>query len=261
VPTRDDQLGRIQQQFRRQALAYERLASVTDSEALGRLVAVSGARPNDRVLDVACGPAFLTMTFAERCAAVVGVDGTDVFLEHGRAAARRRGLGNLRFVLGDVARLPLASGAFDVVACRAAFHHFPHPDVVLREMVRVTRPGGRLLIADQISSEDRAKAALHNEIERLCDPTHERALAESELRDMFATLGLSVAFRGQSTIDYSVSEWMSHGGPTPEVAREIERKMRASIDGDRAGLATRVEDGELRFSHTAVAFVVRTAGD
>lgn len=80
MPTRDDQLGRIQEQFRRQATAYERLATVTDAAALGRLVAVSGAGASDRVLDVACGPAFLTMTFAERCAAVVGVDGTDVFL-------------------------------------------------------------------------------------------------------------------------------------------------------------------------------------
>ena len=145
---RNDQLGRIQQQFRRQALAYERLASVTDAAALGRLVAVSDARANDRVLDVACGPAFLTMTFAERCAAVVGVDGTDVFLDHARALARERGLENLRFVLGDVARLPLAGESFDVCSCRAAFHHFPRPDVVLREMVRVTRPGGKLAILE-----------------------------------------------------------------------------------------------------------------
>ncbi len=258
MPLANEQLGRIQRQFRRQADAYERLASVTDAAALARLVAVSDAGAKDRVLDVACGPAFLTMTFAERCAAVVGVDGTDVFLDHARAAARRRGFGNLRFVLGDVERMPIADRVFDVAACRAAFHHFPKPDLVLREMVRVTRPGARLLIADQVSSEDPAKAALHNEIERLCDPTHARALAESELREMFACLGLTVAFRGQSTIDYSVAEWMSHGGPAPDVAREIERTMHGSIDGDRAGLAVRVEDGELRFSHTAVAFVLRT---
>ncbi len=258
--THNEQLGRIQRQFRRQALAYERLASVTDAEALARLVAVSGATASDRVLDVACGPAFLSMTFAERCAAVVGVDGTDVFLDHAGAEARRRGLGNLRFVLGDVERMPLADRVFDVAACRAAFHHFPSPDVVLREMMRVSRPGARLLIADQVASEDAAKAALHNEIERLCDPTHVRALAESELQGMFASLGLSVAFCGRATIDYTVAEWMSHGGPAAEVAQEIERKMRTSIDGDRAGLAVRVEDGELRFSHTAVAFVLRTAG-
>jgi len=58
MSTRDDQLGRIQEQFRRQATAYERLATVTDAAALGRLVAVSGAGASDRVLDVACGPRF-----------------------------------------------------------------------------------------------------------------------------------------------------------------------------------------------------------
>ncbi len=77
---------------------------------------------------------------------------------------------------------------------------------------------------------------------------------------MFASLGLAVAFRGQSKIDYSVAEWMSHGGPAPEVAREIERKMRG-FDRRRPGRSRRrVEDGELRFSHTAVAFVLRTVG-
>ena len=88
------------------------------------------------------------------------------------------------------------------------------------EMIRVTKPGARLLIADQVSAEDSEKAALHNEIERLCDLTHVRALSESEFERLFATLGLIVAFKAQATIDYSVREWMSHGGPAPERARD-----------------------------------------
>jgi len=257
----NEQLVRIQEQFRRQAAAYERMASVTDANALRRLVAVSRVAPEESVLDVASGPAFLTMTFAERCRQAVGVDGTDVFVAHARAEAGRRGLPNVRFVLGDVDRMPLSAGAFDVAACRAAVHHFPRPDLVLREMMRVTKPRARLLIADQISSEDPAKAALHNQIERLCDPTHVRALSESEFETLFASFGLEVAFRGRSTIDYTVSEWMSHGGPPEERAREIDRRMRDAIEGDRAGLAVRVEGGELRFSHTAVAFLVTKRSD
>ena len=256
----NEQLVRIQEQFRRQAAAYERLASVTDAEGLRRLVAVSQVAPEETVLDVASGPAFLTMTFAERCRQAVGVDGTDVLISHARAEACRRRLDNVRFVLGDVERLPIAAGRFDVAACRAAVHHFPRPELVLREMMRVTKPRARLLIADQISSEDSAKAALHNEIERLCDPTHVRALSESEFERVFADLGLTVAFRGHATIDYAVSEWISHGGPPEERAREIERRMREAIDDDRAGLAIRLEDGELRFSHTAVAFLVAKRG-
>jgi hypothetical protein len=123
-------------------------------------------------------------------------------------------------------------------------------------MVRVATAKGRFLIADQVASEDPAKAALHNEIERLCDPTHARALSESEFARLFESNGLRIAYRGKSRIDYTVREWMSHGGPTADRAREIEERMRASIDGDRAGLFVREEDGELAFSHTAVAFLL-----
>jgi ubiquinone/menaquinone biosynthesis C-methylase UbiE len=257
VATTNADLERIQQQFRRQAAAYERMATVTDAAGLARLAALLEPAADALVLDVACGPGFLTMAVAERCREAIGVDGTDVFLAHARAEGRRRGLANLQFVLGDVERMPLGGMVFDRAVCRAAFHHFPRPEAVLSEMVRVTRPGARLLIADQISSEDPAKASLHNEIERLCDPTHARALSDSELERLVERFGLSVSFKAHSTIDYSVAEWMSHGGPPPERAREIERLMRASIDGDRAGLHVRIEAGELRFSHTAVALVAK----
>jgi ubiquinone/menaquinone biosynthesis C-methylase UbiE len=256
----NEQLVRIQEQFRRQATAYERLASVTDAEALRRLVAFSQVADGETVLDVACGPAFLTMTFAERCRHAVGVDGTDVFIEHARAEVDRRGLSNVHFVLGDAERLPLAPATFDIAACRAAVHHFPRPDLVLREMMRVTKAAARLLIADQIAAEDPAKAGVHNEIERLCDPTHVCALPESEFERLFGDLGLEVVFRGHATVDYSVSEWISHGGPPEERAREIERRMRETIDGDRAGLAVRVQNGELRFRHVAVAFLLVKPG-
>ena len=258
--TTNRQLARIQEQFRRQAEAYERLASVTDAEGMRRLVRLTQPTGAERVLDVACGPAFLTMAFAETTRQVVGLDGTDVFVAHAAAEARRRGHANLRLVLGDVERMPLAADAFDVVACRAAFHHFPDPEVVLREMMRVARPGARFLIADQVASEDATKARLHNAVERLCDPTHVRALAVSELERLFARLGLAVVFHGASEIDYSVEEWMTHGGPSAEVADEIRRRMRDSIDGDKTGLGVCERGGELRFHHTAAAFLVAKPG-
>ena len=252
----NEQLSHIQRQFRRQADAYERMASVTDREGLRRLVTLAGTGSTDRVLDVACGPAFLTMEFAGACREAVGIDGTDVFIAHARREARRREIANLRFVLADVERMPLSDGHFDVASCRAAFHHFPDPERVLSEMIRVTKPGARFVIADQVSSEDPAKAEVHNEIERLCDPTHVRALSESELDRLFERCGARVVFKGHAKVGYSVSEWMSHGGPSVEQAREIERRMRDAIDGDAAGLDVRVENGELWFSHTAVAFLV-----
>ena len=252
----ESHLARVQQQFRRQADAYERLAAVADAEGLGRLAALAGLTNADTVVDVACGPGFLTMALGARCGRAVGIDATDVFLAHARAEASRRGLQRTTFVLGDVGALPLASSSVDVATCRAAFHHFPVPAAVLAEMVRVTRPGGRLLVADIVSSEDPARADRHNRIERLCDPTHVRALRESEFDALFAARGLRAIFRGHAIIDYALEDWIAHGGPSVDDAREIRRLMEASIDGDTTGLGVRRDGAALRFSHRAVAVLL-----
>lgn len=250
-------LQKIRDQFTRQADAYIRMQQTTDEEALGKLIALTEVQSDHRVLDVACGPGFLTMGFARRCAEVIGFDATSEFLARAWEEAARRGLRNIQFQEGDAERLPFAADWFDVVSCRAAFHHLVRPERVLAEMKRVLKPTGRILIADMIAAEDREKAEYHNKIERLCDPTHTRALAESEFDHMFDTERLAVVLRPKITLHYTLSEWMEHGGPGEKAAQEIVALMEASLDVDRSGLKVRREDGVLRFSHTAVAFVLR----
>ena len=111
------------------------MRQATDEAALKGLVALTRAAPQDRVLDVACGPAFLTMAFAEACGSTVGLDATEALLELARREAERRGLANLSFVSGEAKRLDFDDGSFDIVSCRAAFHHFAGPEAVLHEMV------------------------------------------------------------------------------------------------------------------------------
>ena len=53
-----------------------------------------------------------------------------------------------RFVNGDAEHLPFADGSFDVVTCSNSFHHYPHQAHAIREMVRVLRPGGWLMLID-----------------------------------------------------------------------------------------------------------------
>jgi ubiquinone/menaquinone biosynthesis C-methylase UbiE len=168
-------LDRIRTQFGKQANVYARMQQTTDQRSLDALVTVAGANAGARVLDVACGPGFLTMIFAARCRTAVGLDATEPFLAMARAEAARRGLPNIEFRSGNAEQLPFGDGGFEVVVCRAAFHHFAWPARVLAEMVRVATPAGRLLVADMLSSEDPAKAAYHNRMERLCDPSHVRA--------------------------------------------------------------------------------------
>jgi ubiquinone/menaquinone biosynthesis C-methylase UbiE len=252
----DDHLARVRQQFSRTAEVYARLIQATQAEGLSGLVAISRAAPSDRVLDVACGPGFLTMEFAKHCADVVGFDATDTFIELARTEAARRGLGNIHFEHGDAEHLPFEDGTFTIVSCRAAFHHFSRPARVLAEMARVAAPAGRIVIADLIGSEDPRQAELHDHVEQLCDPTHVRALPVSEFERMFASAGLRIAFQRRGTLDYDLEEWISHGAPEDHVRREIVSIMESWLADDRAGLRVRRESGRLRFSHHGVAFVL-----
>lgn len=254
----DAHVEKIRHQFTRQADAYSRMQQTRDENGLRALVALTGASDSDRVVDVACGPGFLTMAFAERCADVFGVDATEKLLSSARHEAVRRKLDNVTFVLGDANQLALQDGSFDVASCRAAFHHFPEPAAVLRELQRVLRPGGRILIADMFASAEPEKAAYHNRIERLCDPTHTRALAHAEFEQLFRDAGLELLHSPTSKIDYEVEEWLEHGGPTDAAASEIRVLLEASLTQDLSGLNVRRDGNRLMFSHDAAAFLLRT---
>jgi ubiquinone/menaquinone biosynthesis C-methylase UbiE len=250
-------VDRIRAQFTRQAEVYARMRQATEQRGLDGLVQLAGTTRSDRVLDVACGPGFLTMTFAARAADATGFDATDAFLVLARAEAARRGLGNVVFASGDAEELPYDEGTFDVVACRAAFHHFPRPERVLSEMRRVAKRGGRLIVADMLGSDDAGRAALHDRMERLCDPTHVRALPESELARLFANAGLEVRHVARAALGITVDEWIAHGGPDDGTARELRALAATSIDGDRAGIGMhRDAAGRLAFAHRTAAFLL-----
>jgi ubiquinone/menaquinone biosynthesis C-methylase UbiE len=103
------------------------------------------------LLDVGCG----TGTFAAMVAGaglparIVGVDYAAPMCRLASQKALAAGAaGRVQFLNGDSEHLPFASGSFDAIACSNSFHHYPHPDRAVREMYRVLRPDGRLVIVD-----------------------------------------------------------------------------------------------------------------
>lgn len=250
-----DNLAEVQRQFRRQAEAYSTMKVVTDPRVLESMVELSGVTAQARVLDVASGPGYVAMAFAPKCRAVVGIDATDRLVARARAEAARRGIANVTFMLGNVERMPFGAGEFDLAACRFAFHHFAHPRAVLAEMARVLRPGARMVIVDMTASDDPARADYHNRIERLCDPSHARALPVTEWERMFADAGLKITHRGGRETHYDLESWMAHGGPSPERRTQIYQMMEASLETDRSGLKVRRHNGQIWFSHTGVTYV------
>jgi ubiquinone/menaquinone biosynthesis C-methylase UbiE len=100
--------------------------------------------PGQRVLDLGCGPGDGTAKLNAAGATAVGLDYSGGMLETARKDAHNLG----RLTRGDAGRLPFKDGAFDKVICTNSFHHYPNHLAALREMRRVLRPGGLLVLVD-----------------------------------------------------------------------------------------------------------------
>lgn len=114
-----------------------------------RIVSLAGVRPGDTVLDVGCSGGYLARKLADAAGPagrVTGVDPSQAAITY----ARRRAAGAMTFTVGVAQDLPLPDASFDAVTCTLAMHHVPARQraAAFREMYRVTKSGGRLLVAD-----------------------------------------------------------------------------------------------------------------
>ncbi len=246
----------VEQQFRRDPDSFSRMPADADAEFLHYMVSISGVAKTDRVLDVACGPGSCTLAFAARCAEAVGLDVSTALVQRARAEAARRGVANAAFTVGEVERMPFADAAFDAAVCRFSFHHCVHPERVFAEMARAIGRRGWMVIGDVTAAEDSSKAALHNELERLCDPTHARTLAASEFERMFATHGFRVAMKIARKARTTAEDWMRFGGAPAENVARLRAMLEDAVDGDRPGLSLIRDAGTIRLIHTSMSFVL-----
>lgn len=141
------------------------------------------ARGDERALDVGTGAGALALALAPIVGEVVGVDRVPELLEHARE--RASGLANVTFVEADAEHLPFDDFSFDLAGTLRTLHHVHRPEVVLAELVRVTRPGGRVLVIDQIAPVDPLAAIELDRFERARDPGHARLLPDVDLRQLF----------------------------------------------------------------------------
>jgi SAM-dependent methyltransferase len=109
-----------------------------------QLVSAAGPRPDDDVLDVACGTGAATRAVAARLGSGGTVVGLDLNASMLAVAARLRP--DLDWRQGDAADLPFPAESFDLVTCQAGLMFFPDPVAALREMGRVVRRGGRIVV-------------------------------------------------------------------------------------------------------------------
>jgi ubiquinone/menaquinone biosynthesis C-methylase UbiE len=245
-----DHNDRVLDQFTRQAVPFSASAEIRNEAWIAHIVDLVEPAAHDTVLDVACGPGLLACAFARVAQHVTGIDLTPRMLEQAREEQRRQGLGNLTWHEGDVERLPYGDAAFSIVSARFAFHHFLDPLAVLKEMRRVCRSGGRIVVAD--SSPAAEKADAFNRMERLRDPSHVRALPPDELLELCAVAGLSVLRVRHERLSYELESLLARSFPREGDADRVRHLFAESLESDALGVAAIRTDGQIRFSFPTV---------
>ncbi len=99
-----------------------------------------------RVLDCAAGTGEFSLAAAKRAGSVLCTDQSEAMLARARRKAKKRGLSNMEFALRDITALPDPDGAFDAVIAANVLHLLEDPEPAVRELWRVTAPGGRLIL-------------------------------------------------------------------------------------------------------------------
>jgi SAM-dependent methyltransferase len=242
-------------QFTRQADPFREFAAMP-GQPREMVRAATEIEPDDSVLDVACGPGVTTCDLAEVARQATGIDVTPAMIEQARELQRSKGLTNVSWQVGAVPPLPFDDELFSLVFTRYSFHHFLDPLAVLQEMARVCRAGGRVVVVDVFMTST-GQAAAYNQMEKLRDPSHVRALLLDELEDLFLRAGLG----RPNTIFYkqpmSLEPLMKGSFPKPGDAERVRQILVDDVDKNELGLGVHRIDGEIHFAYPIAVLVGR----
>jgi ubiquinone/menaquinone biosynthesis C-methylase UbiE len=247
--------SRILDQFTRQAAPFAAAPAIRNQEALDRIVQWAGTTREDTVLDVACGPGLLACAFARVAKHVTGIDMTPAMLEQARRTQQEQGLQNISSEQGDVYSLPFPNAQFSIVSSRFVFHHLQDPIAALKEMQRVCKPGGKVVVADMAPQP--AKAAALNAAELLRDPSHVRALPLDELRGLFEQVDLGTPQIFSYRMEGELEDLLSRSFPNEGDAERLRKIYADSINDNALDLNTRLVDGKVFYSFPVAVLVAQ----
>jgi len=241
----ESQRARVQAQFGPSAAAYVTSAEHAGGPDLEQLLAWGRKRAAARVLDIATGAGHTALAFSRFTPSVVAVDLTLPMLQAGRDFAAREGAAGVRFLGADVEALPFREGSFGTVTCRLAAHHFPALLPAVREVARVLRPGGSLLVQDILGHDDEELAAFIIEIERRRDPSHARSYRQIEWTAFLRAVGLTVIDEAIMSKRRLWEEWTGRTRMTPEDRADLERFVLATPARCLEAFDFAIEDGRI----------------
>ena len=100
------------------------------------------------IADLGAGEGTISQLMAQRAKKVIAIDNSEKMVEFGTELARKHGIGNMEYRLGDLEDVPIRAGTVDLAFLSQALHHARHPHRAVEEARRILKPGGRIAVLD-----------------------------------------------------------------------------------------------------------------
>lgn len=243
--------SRIIDQFSRQAVPFTQIPGHYD--AMQVLIEMSGVTKKDVILDVACGPGMVACEFAKHSYQVTGIDITPAMIEQAAKRQQEQGLSNVSWQVGTATPLPFADNSFSLVLTRYSYHHLLTPAEALAEMIRVCKPGGRVLVAD-VAIES-SKSAAYDRLEILRDPSHTHALTREEFSALFLNSGLQNCKQSAYGVDIELEAQLRASFPKPGDEVVIRKMVTDDVGVDTIGINARMAEGKFVYTVPIAVYV------
>lgn len=246
----------VEKQFGSQASAYLTSAVHASGRDLQRLAERLADFPLAHVLDMGCGAGHASFAAAGQVTKVTAYDLSSQMLDVVAQAAKDKGFANIATQQGYAESLPFTDASFDVVISRYSAHHWHDVGQALREVKRVLKPGGVMIIMDVMSPGHPVRDVWLQTVEALRDTSHVRNYSSGEWLAMASEAGLVINHLLTDRLPLEFSSWVARMR-TPAPLTEAIRLYQESASAEVKAYFALQQDGS--FTSDTVMFEAHKA--
>lgn len=242
-----DHYDTVKQSFKKQA---EKFAAyhMSKAEYTDYLIQRIGANGTEHALEVAAGTCICCRALAPFVKDITCLDLTEEMLAQGKKLAEESQIKNICFETGNAEELPYEAETFDLVITRLSLHHFVDPKKPFREMQRVLKKGGKLIVWDMEATGEPLRE-IDDKIEKMRDPSHTRILSRGEFETMFQK-DFTLQCEESTLVPVDLKNWMELADTPEDVQKEIVDLMKDDLSGGRkTGFSPYIKGSRIMFNH------------
>lgn len=237
----------IKSQFNKQAKKFANWSVGKNVEYLQAYLDFCEITPEEKLLDVACGPGDFTIYAGQKVNLAHGVDISDKEIDIANRQATELGLTKVKFLCSDVEFLPYEDNFYSLVTCKSAFHHFINPDKVLKEMKRCCMKENKISIQDIVMYEDLYVNNFFEKFDKLVDISHNRTLSVFEIKQLYSINEIELVKEFRLDVDLHFDEYLNHAHQDQKSRNAIESLIKDGLNDKRLNNFLFYKKNELYF--------------